>query len=93
MESTDGLRKGTMVQVSKNLDATKRRYNLDGTGYMLKMAGKVFPVKEINSRTSIRIRCEDAGRSFIFTIRDIEMPEVKEPDPVIFEFDTQHLDI
>lgn len=92
MDSTHGLSKGNRILLTKVTNSQKR-YGLDDSGYMKGMIGKVWPIREISGMNGFTLYCEKAGRSFTFSIRDAERPVIKEPDPIIFQYDPQHLDI
>jgi hypothetical protein len=92
MENTADLKKGDLVLVD-GLVHTQPRYKLDSTGHMRKMEGHAFPIREITGHTSIRIFSDEGDTTYIFDIKDIKKAVVKELEPKIFKFDTQHLDI
>ena len=92
MESTHELRNGQHLLL-KEVSNSRRRYGLDDYGHMKGMVGKVWPIDSISSSKGISLYCKDAKRNFTFSIYDFERPEVKDPDPIIFEYDPVHLDI
>ena len=70
------------VKVLDNgLVATKSRYNLDETGHMLKMQGRIFIISNHESgRSSLHIYCEDAGREFIFDAADYKIFDMNDKE-------------
>lgn len=89
------LTPGMKVIISENLaeSRTKSRFNIDGTGHMLRMQGNEYRVKEIVTSEKIRIYCDEAGRSFVFDPDDLEPVVIDSVKPKEFLFDASRLDI
>ena len=86
-------KKGMMVYV-KELEGSKTQntFSLDSkTGYMKNMIGKHFPVESVGDY-SIRIYSDEANRTFAFHRDDVSQ-YAEEPEPIIFKFNTELLDI
>ena len=88
-------KEGMRVRVSTNLQdsKTKEHWNLDETGNMVSMQGRVFPIRNVRSSEKITIDCPEAGRYYIFHIDDLEPVEIEEQPPVIVNFDERLLDL
>jgi len=95
------MEKFERVRITKNLEGSRTQhvYNLDETGYMLKMAGRIYDTefsKELfKKRNSIDIWCEEAGRIFMFSTDDLELLSDEDllPLPEPETFNPKHLDI
>jgi len=70
---------------------TELMFGLDRHGRMKEMAGKQFKIESLASM-SVRLYSDEAERSFRFHMKDIEAYE-KDPEPIIFEFNPELLDI
>ena len=98
------LKAGMKVIIGDNLleSRTRDRFNIDFNetpekSFMLKMQGGAYTIKEISHISKkVRIRCEDAGRTFIFDPSDIKPFDEDTyygPPPEPVTFDTKTLDI
>lgn len=89
------FKKGMKVRISKDLknSETRDKWNLDESGYMLKMQGRVFSIKSVESSFKVRIECDEAHRTFLFHSDDLEPVNIKKQKPIEFKFDTSNLDI
>jgi hypothetical protein len=87
MESTSNLREGTLVQITNRLQGsmTEKRFQLADP--MLKMQGKLYPIKQVVSfDRKVKIFYEKTGSTFVFDIADIDILEPFElSNPVKFE--------
>ena len=76
--------KGTKIIVGPSIANTHRRFN--SCSEMHDMKGKMFEVAGVN-RSDDNVSFE----GFTWDVRDLELPVVEEPEPVIVHFDTKHL--
>lgn len=87
---------GNNVLITSTLlnSRTHREYYLDSldskTGYMLSMQGKILPIEGADG-DRIRIFCEKAKRSFIFSREDVSHPEIKKKKFKKVTFDPKQL--
>ena len=87
---------GMLVRITGDLVETYGRYGRSSNGEMERMKGNVYPVKHVKSQARILIAESEDGFGYTFHPEDLTIVsdiEVKEPDPIIFEFDSRHLDI
>jgi hypothetical protein len=84
---------GDMVLVSDNLNKTYELHGKSPSGFMERMKGKIFPIKKVISQPSYLIFNKENSFSYTFHWYDLYHSEVKEPDPVIFKYNTKYLDI
>ena len=83
--------KGMSVKIV-SVESTRKHIGLDSHHEMENMVGKIFPIFRVTSERAY-IKGPDSGYGFTFRLEDIRFPEAKEPTPMMFEFDTKHLDI
>lgn len=84
---------GEMVLVSDDLKRTYDRFGKSRHDYMERMKGRVFPIAAKVSKEAYKIYNEDSAYHYTFFHLDLIPTEVKDPDPIIVEFDTKYLDI
>jgi len=95
----DKIKKGMKVFIKRGLESsrTKDRFELDSSGYMLKMQGRICTVMSVEHPRKIRVASPDNFGTYLFDTSDLldseeylkDLPPT--PEPVMF--DTERLDI
>jgi len=81
--------KGDLVRIN-SIEKTDSNHGLDSGGEMEGMVGKVFRVQGSDGDA---VYIENKRKSFVYSWdkRDLSPVDGKEPDPIIFSFDTDKL--
>ena len=82
------MKKGQMVRVSDNLNATSTSYGISLE--MKKMINGVYEV-EYSNDLLVSIYDDQHTRTWSFRSCDVRVIDVSEPDPIMFTFDPKHL--
>ena len=86
--------KGAKVLVKElKGSATERTFQLDSAGNMLSMVGSYHTVDDYADHDQCVYIRHKGGQTYLFKSEDVEPYIENEPEPIIFEFNPEHLDV
>ena len=88
MYTLKNLNLGEEVIVGADLNETKRLYQLDGGGFMLRMRGKKFKIADLSHSTKgddkITLKCTENGGHYHFAYSDVrKVVDIEEDEKIL----------